>query len=177
LVSRQISDWWLALKALFLRLSKLADRYSVGLLAYFGVAAVSALSEWASFLASLSFVGPIAAAFVGFFFGTLVNFFLSRNFVFQSVRPAGQELILVVALSAVAFCVNFMAYVALFAWIGVNILLAKIIGTGCGFAFNYIARQFFIFSNTSPYGPISALSRNMVPSRSQKRSTRGYDQV
>ena len=149
---------------------RLADRYGIGLFAYLGVAVLSALSEWTSFLASLSLVGPIAAAFVGFFFGTLVNFMLSRRFAFRSVRPPCQEFILVVVLSTLAFGANFSAYVVLFAFLGMNILLAKVIGTGFGFSFNYLARQFFIYSWESPFGSISEISRGAFSPSRQRRA-------
>jgi putative flippase GtrA len=146
-------------------ITKLADRYSIGFFAYLGVAGLSALSEWTSFVASLSLVGPIVAAFVGFFFGTLVNFVLSRQFVFRSVRQSGQELLLVVLLSAFAFSANFLVYIVLFLLFGVKILLAKIIGTGFGFTFNYLARQFFIYSRESPFASMSAILRSVARSR------------
>ena len=149
---------------------RLVDRYGIGLSAYLVVAVLSAFSEWTSFVASLWLVGPFAAAFVGFFFGTLTNVTLGRRFVFHSVRPLRQELVLFVVLSCVTFSVNFLTYVVLFVFFGINILVAKIIGTGFGFGFNYLGRQFFVYSWESPYASISAISRGaMARDRSVER--------
>jgi putative flippase GtrA len=131
------------------------NRYSVGLVAYFGVAIVSAAVEWGTFSLTLPIIGPIASAFAGFFVATLINFALSRRFVFRSKRPVYNELILVFLFSMAAFSVNFAVYIALFAQFGFNVFAAKVIGTGSGFIFNYGIRQFFIFSRRSPFAPLS----------------------
>jgi putative flippase GtrA len=140
-------------------ITRLVDRYGIGFFVYLGVAIVSALSEWTSFIASLPATGPIAAAVIGFFFGTLVNFVLSHRFAFRSARPVGQEFFLVAIVSGVAFSANFLAYFVLFSYFGVNVLIAKIVGTGCGFSFNYLARQFYVFSLQSPFASISSTFR------------------
>jgi putative flippase GtrA len=131
-----------------------ANRYGIGFLAYCSVAAVSALSEWASFFVTLSKVGPNAAAVLAFFVATFINLLLSRSVAFRSVRRLRMELILVIGVSAIAFTSNFLSFVALYRCAGVNLLSAKVSGTFIGFALNYLARQFFVFSSIPLHKPV-----------------------
>jgi putative flippase GtrA len=157
LVPRQIPLGEIADAIWRLQWARLVDRYGVGLLVYGGVSVASALVEWASFLLALPWLGPIAAAFVGFFVATSVNFALSRRFAFRSVRSASTELLLVLMMSAAAFAVNFAAFVLVFRFAGVDVFVAKVCGTAFGFAINYVARQFLVFSRLPRFRPVSAL--------------------
>ena len=118
---------------------------------------VSALVEWTSFLLTLPWLGPTAAAFVGFLVATGVNFALSRKVAFRSVRSARTELLLVLMMSAAAFAMNFAAFLLLFRFAGLDVFVAKMGGTGFGFTFNYLARQFLVFSRFPRFGTVSAL--------------------
>ncbi len=134
----------------------LADRYGIGFLLYCGIAIVSALSEWVSFLVALLKVGPNAAAILAFFVATLVNLLLSRR-TFRSMRQPWSEIILIMVMSGIAFALNFLCFVALYYFAGINVLMAKISGTFFGFGFNYIVRQFFIFSPVPLHQPVSVV--------------------
>ena len=120
---------------------------------------MSALSEWASFLVALSEMGPNAAAILAFFVATLINLVLSRWAAFLSVRRLCTEVMLVIAMSAIAFASNFLCFVALYRYAGVNVLAAKVSGTFVGFGFNYLVRQFFIFSPIPLHKPVSVVLR------------------
>jgi putative flippase GtrA len=135
----------------------LINRYGIGFAIYCGIAVVSALSEWASFLAALSAMGPNAAAILAFLVATLINLVLSRWAAFLSVRRLHAEVMLVIAMSAIAFVGNFLCFVALYHYAGVNVLAAKVTGTFVGFGFNYFARQFFIFSPLPLHKPVSVV--------------------
>lgn len=137
----------------------LANRYGIGFAIYCGVAVVSALSEWASFLMALSEMGPNAAAILAFFVATLINLVLSRWVAFLSVRRLRAEAMLVIAMSAIAFAANFLCFVALYRYAGVNVLAAKVSGTFVGFGFNYLVRQFYIFSPIPLHKPVSVVLR------------------
>jgi putative flippase GtrA len=141
------------------RLIPLANNYGIGFFVYCGVGAVSALSEWASFLVALSEMGPNAAAILAFFVATLINLMLSRWAAFRSVRRLRTEVMLVIAMSAIAFASNFLCFVALYRYAGVNVLAAKVSGTFVGFGFNYLLRQFFIFSPVPLHKPVSVVLR------------------
>lgn|SRR5262249_5751499 len=137
----------------------LANRYGTGFFVYCGVAAVSALSEWVSFLVALSQMGPNAAAISAFFVATMINLLLSRWIAFRSVRRLRTEVMLVIAMSALAFAFNFLCFVALYRYAGVHVLAAKVSGTFVGFGFNYLVRQFCIFSAIPLHPPASVVLR------------------
>jgi putative flippase GtrA len=144
-----------------LRLSiiPLVNRYGIGFFVYCGVAAVSAVAEWASFLVALSEMGPNAAAISAFFIATMINLLLSRWIVFRSVRRLRTEVMLVFAMSALAFVANFLCFIALYRYANVSVLAAKVSGTFVGFGFNYLVRQFFIFSDIPLYRSVSVVLR------------------
>jgi putative flippase GtrA len=146
-----------------------ANRYGIGFFVYCGVAAVSGLSEWISFLIALSEMGPNAAAIFAFFVATTINLLLSRWIAFRSVRRMHTEIILVFAMSALVFASNFLSFVALYRYAGVDVLAAKVIGTFVGFGFNYLVRQFFIFSAIPLHKPVSVVLR--LRPRSDHRDT------
>ncbi len=137
----------------------LANRYGIGFAIYCGIAVVSALSEWASFLVALWEMGPNSAAILAFFVATLINLLLSRWAAFLSVRRLWIEVLLVIAMSAIAFVANFLCFIALYRYAGINVLAAKVSGTFVGFGFNYLVRQFFIFSPIPLHKPVSVVLR------------------
>jgi putative flippase GtrA len=138
-------------------LVRFTNAYSIGLFVYFGIALVSALTEWGGFIAALRFAAPLPAATAGFILATLLNFVLSRRFAFRSKRTLSAEFVLVVAMSAVAFTGNILLFYVLYAVAEVNMIMAKILGTCFGFVFNYAFRQFFIFSHVSRFLPVSQI--------------------
>jgi putative flippase GtrA len=136
---------------------RFTNTYSIGLFVYFGVALISALTEWGTFVAALRFVAPLSAAAAGFILATLVNFVLSRRFAFRSKRTLLAEFVLVMGMSAWAFAGNISVFYVLYAVAEVNVIVAKILGTCFGFVFNYAFRQFFIFSHVSRLLPVSQI--------------------
>lgn len=138
------------------------NRYGTGLLVYGGVAVVSALTEWGSFLLMLQALGPITAAITAFFISTTINWLLSRAIAFRSMRRLGTEFMLVFAMSALAFGANFVAFLVLFQQFGIDVLISKVVATFFGFGFNYLARQFFIFSSIPLYSSIRSAFKRPV---------------
>src|SRR5947209_463421 len=120
---------------------RLFDRYALGAGVYFIVAGASALIEWATFLFLFASLSAFTAAIVAFCVATGVNFVLSRRLAFKSIRPGGQEFVLLFVLSAVAFLFNLGTFTLLFALVRVEPMTAKIVGTCAGFAANYVFRQ------------------------------------
>jgi putative flippase GtrA len=138
---------------------RLTNTYSIGLFVYFGIALISALTEWGTFVAALRFVAPLSAATAGFILSTLVNFVLSRRYAFRSKRTLSAEFVLVMGMSAWAFAGNISVFYVLYAVAEVNMIVAKILGTCFGFVFNYLFRQFFIFSHVSRFVPVSQIAK------------------
>jgi putative flippase GtrA len=82
---------------------------------------------------------------------TLVNYFLSRRFVFHgSGRSAASEIALTYLVSGLAFVVNLGVTVALIDFADMATMPAKILGTGVPFAWNYLLRQFLVFHCVPP---------------------------
>jgi putative flippase GtrA len=153
------------------RLLRKADTYSGSFVAYAGVSVVSALTEWLTFALALAAFGPLAAAACGFMVATLLNFVLSRYLAFRSVRPLLQDLVLVYAMSGVAFVANIGVFYLLYSRFAISLLYAKVLGTCAGFVFNYLFRQFFIFSPIPRIAPIAPLLRARFGSR--RHASRG----
>jgi putative flippase GtrA len=153
------------------RLLRRANTYSGSFVAYVGVSILSALTEWLTFAFALPALGPLPAAGAGFVVATLLNFMLSRYLAFRSIRPLLQDFILVYAMSGVAFVVNIGVFYLLYAHLAIAVFPAKVLGTCAGFAFNYLFRQFFIFSPIPRIAPIAAILR--AKSGSVRRATGG----
>ena len=140
--------------------SSSADKYGLGLLAYGAVSGISALSEWGSFFLVLPVLGLIGAAALSFLVATTVNFFLCRKLAFRSDRPAHSEFVLVMVMSMIAFAANFLCFYGLYWSLTASMPLAKVAGTFAGFGFNYLVRQFFIFSRIPFYELLSVFLRS-----------------
>lgn len=138
-------------------LARLVDKYGLGFLAYGAVSATAALCEWGSFFLIFPLLGLGAAAAFSFFLATTVNFLLCRRLAFCSMRAAPAEFLLVMAMSLVAFAGNLACFLGLHWGVGVAIPAAKIAGTFAGFGFNYVVRQFFVFSHIPFYEPVSTV--------------------
>jgi putative flippase GtrA len=87
----------------------------------------------------------IAASFA-FIASTTINYFLCR-LVFQSRgRKKSLEYLFVFAASGIAISIDLTVMYFLVEFAGIPRMFAKTAGTGAAFLFNYISRQFFIFS-------------------------------
>src|SRR5262249_45080530 len=124
-------------RAMRMNIRTLVDQYALSAAAYSVVAGVSALAEWSTFFVLTKVLNVFAAAAAGFVVATFVNYVLSRGVAFKSKRSASGDLVLVFALSTVAFMLNLGAFTILYAIIGLGPMIAKVAGTGVGFVFNY----------------------------------------
>jgi putative flippase GtrA len=140
---------------LFWKAANLANVYGTALFAYLAVACLSAATEWGSFAVGLWIVPPIAAALLGFAVATSVNFVLSRCFVFRSQSWWVSELVRLFLVSAAVFVWNLLVFYVLYKFAHVALMTAKVTGTIAGFALNFGARQFWVFSVQPRYAPMS----------------------
>ena len=114
------------------------------------------------------------AALVGFLVATNINLVLSRLFTFPPEFGAlGIEALLVTVASGLAFAANLLSFLLLYRFVDVNVVAAKMAGTTFGFAFNYVARQFVIFSRISSYLSVSAVFENQASRHIEKQSRLG----
>jgi len=87
------------------------------------------------------------AGSMAFIASTITNYFLSIAYVFKSGNrfQGYQEKILVFGVSAVGLLINQLVLGFFINHIALNIFIAKILGTGVVFFWNFGARNYFIF--------------------------------
>jgi putative flippase GtrA len=141
-----------------IRIARLIDTYTPSALVYLLISLVSASVEWLSFYLLLAVDVPWRAAIYAFLAATSVNYVLCRTFAFRTVRPVRDEMFLLFLVSGVAFVFNFSAFVFLHSAWNVDPMAAKVAGTGVGFGFNYLLRQFYVFDRTTKVMSLSALA-------------------
>lgn len=134
---------------------RLIKTYTSSFLVYLVVGGVSALVEWGVFffLTRASADRYIGASVVAFVVATGINFLLSRRIGFRSGgRSPLVEMALVYLASLAGFGINLLVMVTLVEGFGGGLLVGKIAGTGVAFGWNFVARQFLIFSRTPRWG-------------------------
>jgi putative flippase GtrA len=116
---------------------------------YFVVGGVAACFDIGFFYIFAKVLGYhyLGVATVGFVFAVLINYYLSVRFVFQSgVRfSRGQELALVYAVSAVGLGLHLLILYVAIDGLGLELMLSKLGATGGVFAWNFLARHYFVF--------------------------------
>jgi putative flippase GtrA len=121
------------------------------LIRYFCVGGAAASVDIALFAAMVQFAGLpwFLVAIFSFAVATLVNYFLSIKYVFDSgVRfRKRDEVVLVFFASSLGLVANQGILLILIEVQGMHVILAKIFATGGVFFWNYAARRLFIFRN------------------------------
>lgn len=116
---------------------------------YFVVGGICALTDWVVFpifLYGADFHYLIAGT-ISFVIATGLNYVLSVRYVFDAGgRARHTEVLLVYAASAVGLLINLAALGALIELVGIHPMIAKILGTGSAFAWNFCARYYWIFN-------------------------------
>jgi putative flippase GtrA len=118
---------------------------------YFFVGGTAALFDISLFSLFTIYLGypwvPVSIA--TFIIATLINYYLSINFVFISGDkfPIKQEILLVFLVSAIGIVINVMILWILIETFEFHLFLAKVISTGCVFLWNYLLRYKYIFRN------------------------------
>lgn len=126
-------------------------RYSASFFVYTLVGGISALVEWAVFLALLWTAGIhyVVAAIGGFAIATIANYGLSRRYVFlRKDTVTYREITRIYIVSALGFVVNLGVMVLLVSVFGALPIVGKVVGTGCGFLWNFLGRQLWVFDST-----------------------------
>ena len=113
-----------------------------------GTAAIFDISLFSLFTIYLGYPWvPVSIA--TFIIATLINYYLSINFVFISGEkfPIKQEILLVFLVSTVGIVINIMILWIFIEVFDFHLLLSKIISSGSVFAWNYLLRYKYIFSD------------------------------
>lgn len=119
------------------------------LVRYFFVGGTAAMVDLSLFALGAKWMSlpylPVAAG--SFIVATLVNYFLSVRFVFESGQRFGKpvEFGLVFLVSALGLAVNQTILWIAVAKLGVELIAAKVSATGVVFFWNYLARRYYIF--------------------------------
>ena len=116
---------------------------------YFVVGGISACVDIGFFFVFAKLLGfnYLAMAAVGFVIAVPVNYLLSVRFVFTSgarFKPL-HELALVYLVSSVGLGLHLVVLYVAVDVLGLELMLSKLIATGSVFAWNFTARNYFVF--------------------------------
>jgi putative flippase GtrA len=116
---------------------------------YFFVGGAAAVVDISLFSIFASYLGwpwiPVSVA--TFIIATLINYFLSIRFVFESGTRHKKhvEVIGVFVVSILALLVNQLVLYLAIEFVGLHLILSKVIATGAVFFWNYYGRRKFVF--------------------------------
>lgn len=118
---------------------------------YFFVGGVAAFFDISVFSIFTIYLGYpwIPVSIATFIIATLINYYLSINFVFISGEkfPVKQEILLVFLVSSIGIIINVLILWLLIEVFDFHLLLSKVISSGCVFLWNYLLRYKYIFSD------------------------------
>lgn len=112
-----------------------------------GIAACVDIGFFALFAKFLGYSYMWVAA-CGFLLATLVNYFLSRRFVFTSLGRHNRiiEIGLVYMVSLLGLGLHQLILFWMFEHGGMGLMTSKVIATGSVFLWNYFARKYYVFA-------------------------------
>jgi putative flippase GtrA len=124
---------------------------------YFFVGGAAAALDFLVFalLTKVYHVDWFSSALASFTFATLFNYFLSIRLVFQSGARFSRkhhEVLMVFLVSLIGLGINQAVLWLCIERISVDPLIAKVIGTGVVFFWNYAARRHFVFKEVNVPG-------------------------
>jgi len=128
-------------------LISLIKQYKRTFFIYIFVGGGCALVNWAVFYGLVTWrMHPLLAGVLAFLVSCTVNFIVCRKVFTSAGRKKKEEFILILLVSTLALCIDLSTMYFLVSCVSMNLMLAKILGTGTAFLVNYSFRQFFIFS-------------------------------
>ncbi|HBR96650.1 MAG TPA: GtrA family protein [Gammaproteobacteria bacterium] len=113
-----------------------------------GVLAVGVHFSLMLVLVELFGVMPWVASFLGFCFGSLVNYSLLHSWAFQSTRAHGQALSRYIAVTLSMLVLNLFILRLLHESVGVDYRLAQVVATGTVFMANFSINSRFTFQSS-----------------------------
>ncbi len=115
---------------------------------YFFVGSAAAITEWLSFIAIIYSLrwSYIFSAIISFMIATSVNYILSVRFVFKKGRHKSyHEIMLVYLVSIIGLIINLTALGLCVEWLGIHVVISKVIATGVAFLWNFASRHLWVF--------------------------------
>lgn len=116
---------------------------------YFFVGGLSAIADFIIFSAFYYITKNwFIAGLISFCIATLLNYYLSIQFVFQSGKKLkkSQEVFLVYIISFIGFTLSQSILFLMIERLGLNVYLSKIATTSIIFIWNFSGRKYFVFS-------------------------------
>ncbi len=117
---------------------------------YTFVGGVAAIVDWSIFTVFAYKLGfeYLAVSAIGFIVATLVNYFLSIRFIFQSgIRfQKKAEVASIYLISAIGLLLHQIILYFLVDIILLNMLISKVTATGLIFIWNFVLRNYYIFA-------------------------------
>jgi len=111
----------------------------------------AALIEWISFFILAKKIGMyyISSTIIAFMLATFANWLVGRNTTFKDTRKENifNEIFSIYVVSAVGLIINVALMLLFVRVLHVDTMIAKIIGTGIVFIWNFVIRQYVIYKN------------------------------
>jgi len=128
-------------------------------LLYSVVGAICCLIDVTTFLLIASYTSPILATTLSFTLATLVNYYLSVKFIFQSSNSFYQQLTRTFLVASIGLIFNTIGFILLYQstslppiWIKLSVIPAVLF-------WNFLGRRIFAFSAEIPLTTLVMLSR------------------
>lgn len=100
-------------------------------------------------LVQLAVAGAVAASFIGFVCGALVNYFLSRHYVFQSSIPHREALAKFFTVAVIGLVLNTLVMAAGVYLLNWYYIVAQIAATGVVLVWNFAGNKLWTFREKS----------------------------
>ena len=113
------------------------------------IGAATALIDWSLFYLMITLMEMhfILSGTISWILATLANYFIGIRFLFNSgIRfNKKEEIILVFFISSVGFSINLASLYALSVWVGLGLMVSKLIASLSALVWNYSMRNHFLF--------------------------------
>ena len=96
-------------------------------------------------LVQLAIAGAVAVSFIGFVCGALVNYFLSRRYVFSSNLPHHEAIFKFFVVAVVGLGINTMIMAAGVQWLDLHYLLVQVAATALVLLWNFAGNKSWTF--------------------------------
>ncbi|HVS27614.1 MAG TPA: GtrA family protein [Burkholderiales bacterium] len=96
-------------------------------------------------LVEIAGINAVAASFLGFVCGALVNYALSRRYIFNSALPHRQALLKFFGVALVGLCLNTLIMLVGVETLGLHYFLVQLAATGMVLIWNFAGNKFWTF--------------------------------
>ncbi len=121
-------------------------------LRFAGAGAIGTAAQYLVLLSLVELIGahPVAASVLGFVCGALINYAMSRRYIFSSRLPHRQALLKFLTVALIGLCLNTLIMSVGVENLRFHYLLSQIIATGLVLVWNFAGNKFWTFRENSP---------------------------